>query len=296
MAEQLIYVNGKFVPRDQACVSVFDHGFLYGDGVFEGIRAYNGRVFRLKDHIERFYDSAAAIGLDLGLSREEMSDVVTESCAVNDLANAYIRLVASRGAGDLGLSPKSCKKPTIVCIAGQIALYPQSLYDNGLEMVTASTTRNFVNSLNPRVKSLNYLNNILAKIEADRAGSMEALMINDTGYVVECTGDNIFLWRHGRLITPPAWMGALEGITRKTVLELARGMGLPVAEEPVSRFDVYSAEEMFLTGTAAELIPVVNVDARKIGDGKPGPMFKKLLEAFRERTKETDGAAIRGQA
>ena len=291
-----VYVNGKFYDKDKAVVSVFDHGLLYGDGVFEGMRSYNGKVFRLEDHIKRLYESARSVWIDIPMTQEEMCKATNDTLALNQIQNGYIRLVVTRGSGTLGLDPRKCSNPSIIIITDSIALYPDELYQNGLEMVTAATIRTSPAMLSPRVKSLNYLNNILAKIEASRAGSMEALMINDTGYVVECTGDNIFLWRHGRLITPPAWMGALEGITRKTVLELARGMGFPVAEEPVSRFDVYSAEEMFLTGTAAELIPVVNVDARKIGDGKPGPMFKKLLEAFRERTKETDGAAIRGQA
>ncbi len=288
-----IYLNGEFVTKEKAVVSVFDHGFLYGDGIFEGIRAYHGRVFRLKDHIDRLYDSAAVIALQIPLTKEEMTQVVIDTCAKNELADSYIRLVVSRGPGDLGLNPRNCPKPTLICIASKITLYPAENYTNGLQIVTASTTRNAIGALNPRIKSLNYLNNILARIEAFKAGTVEALMLNDEGYVVECTGDNVFLWRGGKLITPPTWMGALEGITRKKVLELAREMEIPVCEEPISRFDVYSADEMFLTGTAAELIPVVEVDNRKIGSGKPGPVFQRLLKAFQESTL-VDGVEIPG--
>ena len=293
MSEQVIYIDGEFFPKSEAKVSVFDHGFLYGDGVFEGIRAYHGRVFRLDEHISRLYDSAKAIGLQIPISQPEMSGVVVESCRRNGIADGYIRLVVSRGAGDLGLSPYLCKKPSIVCIAANIQLYPREVYENGLDIVTVATPRNHPESLNPRIKSLNYLNNILAKMEAVRAGTQEALMLNLQGYVAECTGDNIFVWRNGKLITPPSTENALEGVTRNAVIEVARKKGLDVREERLSRFDVYTASEMFLTGTAAELVPVVKVDGRSIGNGEVGPMFRDLLAAFRELTK-TGGAPIPG--
>lgn len=295
MSEQLIYIDGVFYPKAEAKVSVFDHGFLYGDGVFEGIRAYHGKVFRLEPHIKRLYESAKAIGLVIPMTPEEMSNVVVESCRRNGIANGYIRLVVSRGVGDLGLNPYLCPKASVVCIAATIQLYPAALYETGLDIVTVATPRNHPEALNPRIKSLNYLNNIMAKMEAIRAGVQEAIMLNLQGYVAECTGDNIFIVREGKLRTPPATEGALEGITRNAVIELARKKGLDVREERMSRFDIYTADEMFLTGTGAELIPVVKVDGRQIGQGGVGPVFKGLLEDFHALVK-VDGAPIPGLA
>jgi branched-chain amino acid aminotransferase len=293
MSEQQVYIDGVFHPKSEAKVSVFDHGFLYGDGVFEGIRAYHGKVFRLDEHIERLYDSAKAIGLVIPIAPAEMSGVVVESCRRNGIANGYIRLVVSRGVGDLGLNPYLCPKASVICIAATIQLYPAALYQSGMEIVTVATPRNHPEALNPRIKSLNYLNNIMAKMEAIRAGVQEALMLNLQGYVAECTGDNLFVFRDGKLVTPPATEGALEGITRNAVIELARKKGLDMREERLSRFDIYTADEMFLTGTGAELIPVVKVDGRAIGDGGVGPVFKGLLGDFHELVK-VDGAPIPG--
>ena len=293
MSEQLIYIDGEFFPKNEAKVSVFDHGFLYGDGVFEGIRAYHGKVFRLGQHIDRLYDSAKAIGLSIPVPPEEMSGIVVECCRRNGIASGYIRLVVSRGVGDLGLNPYLCKKASIVCIAASIQLYSPELYRKGMDIVTVPTPRNHPEALNPRIKSLNYLNNIMAKMEGVRAGVQEALMLNLQGYVAETTGDNIFVWRHGRLSTPPATENALEGVTRNAVIELARRKGLDVREERMSRFDVYTADECFLTGTAAELVPIVKVDGRDIGNGEVGSTFRGLLADFQELTK-IDGTPIPG--
>jgi len=273
----VIYSNGKFVDSQDAKISVFDHGFLYGDGVFEGIRAYNGKVFKLKEHIDRLYESADVILLKIGVSRQEMMEIVMETIRQNNLKDAYVRLIVSRGSGDLGLDPQKCPDSGIYCIAGSIVLFPQTIYDAGLEIVTVSTRRNNLNALNPRIKSLNYLNNILAKIEANRAGVMEALMLNQEGYVCEGTADNIFIVKDGVLMTPPIHAGILKGITRDSVIEIAKKDGISVSEELFTLHDVYTADECFLTGTAAELIPVISVDSRSIGDGKPGLIFKKLL-------------------
>jgi len=283
----VIYLDGEFVPKEKAVVSVFDHGLLYGDGVFEGIRSYNGRVFKLNEHLKRLYDSAKFIMLEIPLRREQMEEVVLETLRRNHLRDAYIRLVVTRGVGDLGLSPDKCPKPTIFCIAANIELYPSRYYLEGLELITVPTRRNLGEALNPRVKSLNYLNNILAKIEAKIAGVEEAIMINQEGYVVECTGDNIFLVRDGMLLTPPSHVGALEGITRNTVIELAAQAGIPTKEDLFTRYEVYTADECFLTGTAAEVIPVVKVDQRTIGSGSPGTITQKLIAAFRELTQST---------
>jgi branched-chain amino acid aminotransferase len=283
----LIYLDGRFVPQEQAVVSVFDHGLLYGDGVFEGIRSYNGRVFKLAEHLKRLYDSAKFIMLEIPVNRDDMEEIVLETLRRNHLRDAYIRLVVTRGVGDLGLSPDKCPKATVFCIAANIALYPDRYYLEGLELITVPTRRNLGEALNPRVKSLNYLNNILAKIEGKIAGVEEAIMINQEGYVVECTGDNIFLVREGTLITPPSHVGALEGITRNTVIELAAQIGIPTKEELFTRYEVYTADECFLTGTAAEVIPVVKVDRRVIGNGTPGTMTQKLNAAFRELTQST---------
>jgi len=281
----IIYLNGKYVDSQEAKVSVFDHGFLYGDGVFEGIRAYNGKVFKLKEHIDRLYESAQTILLKIEISRQEMSDVVVETLRKNNLSDAYIRLVVSRGVGDLGLDPRNCPKSCVVCIASSITLYPPSMYETGMEVITASTRRNSNDALSPRIKSLNYLNNIMAKMEANRAGVMEALMLNQEGYVCEATGDNVFFVKNGVLFTPPVYAGILKGITRDSVIEVALAEGITVKEQLFNLNDVYTADECFLTGTAAELIPIIAVDSRIIGDGKPGPVFKKLLTKFQELTK-----------
>lgn len=280
----IIYSNGKFIDSEEAKISVFDHGFLYGDGIFEGIRAYNGRVFKLKEHIDRLYESGSAIFLNIGISRREMTDVVLETVRKNNLTDAYIRLVVSRGVGDLGLDPRKCPTCGIYCIASSITLYPQSMYEEGMEIITASTRRNSADALNARIKSLNYLNNIQAKMEANRAGVMEALMLNHQGYVCEATGDNVFIVKDSIVRTPAVHVGALKGVTRDAVLKIAQGDGIPTVEDVFTLHDVYMADECFLTGTAAELIPIVGVDSHMIKDGKPGPIFKNLLAKFRELT------------
>ena len=280
-----IYLNGKIVDKADAKVSVFDHGFLYGDGVFEGIRVYSGRVFKHREHIDRLYESARALLLDIPMTHEQMIAAVEQTVKANGKPDGYIRLIVSRGAGTLGLDPRKCE-PQIIIIVDDIALYPAELYDTGLEIITASTIRNHPNALNPRIKSLNYLNNILAKIEAIRAGCLEAIMLNIQGEVAECTGDNIFVVKNGVLKTPPPDAGILEGITRNAVLGLAATAGIPARETPLSRHDVYVADELFLTGTAAEVIPVVKVDGRAIGTGKPGPLTKQLRERFLKYVRE----------
>jgi branched-chain amino acid aminotransferase len=282
--ERLIYIDGRHVPKSEAKVSVFDHGFLYGDGVFEGIRAYNSRVFHLDEHLERLYQSAKAIMLEVPLKPKEMEAVVLETLRLNNLKDAYIRLIVSRGAGDLGLDPRKCPKPCVVVIADDIVLYDPEVYQKGMSVVTVPTRRVSVDSLNPRVKSLNYLNNILAKIEGYLQGYPEVLMLNPEGYVLEGTGDNIFLVKRGRAITPPAYQGILEGITRAVVIDLLKEMGVEVEFTPITRHDVYVADEVFLTGTAAEVVPVVNADSRVIGEGVPGDLTRRLLEAFRDHT------------
>ncbi|MCW2277638.1 branched-chain-amino-acid transaminase [Heliophilum fasciatum] len=286
----IIYLDGEFVGEENAKISVFDHGFLYGDGIFEGIRAYNGRVFRLDEHLERLYDSAKAIHMTIPISISEMEEVVLETLRRNNLRDAYIRLIVSRGKGDLGLDPRNCPRPLVLCIASGIKLYPPEFYENGMEVVTVPTRRNIPEGLNPRIKSLNYLNNILAKIEAIRAGVLEAVMLNQEGYVAECTGDNIFIIKKGKLITPPPHVGLLEGVTRNSVMELAAKNGIEVKETVFTRYDLYTADEMFLTGTAAEIIPVVRVDDRAIGEGKPGPVTQQLISKFHEfvRSEGTD--------
>jgi branched-chain amino acid aminotransferase len=293
--EQWIYLNGKLVKKEEAVISVYDHGFLYGDGVFEGIRMYNGVVFRLKEHIDRLYDSAKSIMLTIPKTKEEMSEIIVNTLRKNELQDAYIRVVVSRGVGDLGLDPNNCKTPQIIVIAEPLALFPKELYETGIEIVTVASRRNRSDVLPPQVKSLNYLNNILVKIEAHLANASEALMLNDQGYVAEGSGDNVFIVKNGVIKTPPAHVGALEGITRNTIIEIGRKLGYEVREEIMTRHDVYSADEVFLTGTAAEIISVVKVDGRVIGDGKPGEYTKKLLEAFRSYV-ETDGVKVYSEA
>jgi len=290
-----VYLNGQWVPAPEARVSVFDHGYLYGDGVFEGIRAYNGRVFRLQEHLDRLYRSARAILLRVPLEPGALTEAVLETCRRNRLEDGYIRLVVSRGNGDLGLDPRRCGPPTVVVIADRIQLYPAELYATGLRLMTVATRRNHPEALNPRVKSLNYLNNILAKIEANLAGYPEVLMLSHEGYVVEGTGDNVFIVRGRALITPPPHVGILEGITRAAVMDLARGMGLGVREAVFTRHDVWTADECFLTGTAAEVIPVVECDGRVIGEGTPGPVTLALMQAYRELVRR-EGTPIHERA
>jgi branched-chain amino acid aminotransferase len=278
----LIHVNGKLVPKDKAAISVFDHGFLYGDGVFEGIRVYEGNVFRLREHIERLYRSARTIALEIPLEPEALVRATLETVAANEVQDAYIRLVVSRGAGELGIDPDKCARPTVVIIVGSIRLYPKEFYEKGISLVTAAVRRMPLDSLDPRIKSLNYLNNILAKIEAKRAGAPEALMLNHQGRVAECTADNIFLVHGERLGTPDLLEGALAGITRQAVLDLAAEAGLETRTGQFALHDVYNADECFLTGTGAEIVPVVSVDGRKIGNGRPGRLTRDLLERFRE--------------
>ncbi len=277
-----IYLNGKLCDKNDAKVSVYDHGFLYGDGVFEGIRVYSGKVFRLREHVDRLYDSARHVWLEIPLTREQMAQAVLDTVKANNKHDGYIRLIVSRGAGTLGLDPRKCSDPQVVIIVDDISLYPREFYDNGLEVITASTIRNHHNALNPRIKSLNYLNNILAKIEAVRAGCHEAIMLNAQGEVAECTGDNIFVVKGGVLRTPPTSAGILEGITRNAVIELARAADVAVEEITLTRHDVYAADECFLTGTAAEVIAVVKADGRVIGSGKPGPVTRQLRERFQQ--------------
>jgi branched-chain amino acid aminotransferase len=283
-----VYLNGTFVDSRKATVSVFDHGLLYGDGVFEGIRSYNGLIFKLREHIDRLFESAHTIMLTIPMTKEELIEVVKETLRVNHLNNAYIRLVVTRGEGDLGLDPRKCGQPTVVVIADTITLYPQKLYDRGLELITVATQRNVPEALNPQIKSLNYLNNILAKIEAINAGYEEAIMLSSSGYVTECTGENIFVVKGKRLLTPPPSIGVLRGITRQTVMGLGETLRLDVQEELLTRHDLFNADECFLTGTAAEIVPVVKIDGRVIGRGTPGPVTKRLQRAFRQLTK-TEG-------
>lgn len=283
----LIYIDGEFLPKAEAKISVFDHGLLYGDGVFEGIRSYNGRVFKLDEHLERLYDSAKSIMLQIPIPIETMKETVLETLRRNHLREGYIRLVVTRGVGDLGLDPDKCPKPTIIIIADKITLYPQKFYEKGLDIVTASARRNYAEAINPRIKSLNYLNNILAKIEGKQAGTEEVLMLNAEGYVVECSGDNIFWVKNDVLVTPPVHIGILEGVTRNSVIALARDNGMQVEERVFTRHDLYIADECFLTGTAAEVIPVVTIDRRTIGDGRPGKVTQKLIAAFRQMANNT---------
>ncbi|MGD0565741.1 MAG: branched-chain-amino-acid transaminase [Candidatus Goldiibacteriota bacterium] len=281
-----INLNGKMVAKEDAVVSVFDHGLLYGDGVFEGIRIYSGNIFKLEEHIDRLYDSAKAIMLTIPVSKKQMIDEHVKAAKANNLTDGYIRTVVTRGVGDLGLDPKNCAGgPTYFIIADKVSLYPEEYYINGLSITTVAVRRNMSETLDPRIKSLNYLNNILAKIEANNHGSLEAVMINQAGYVAEATGDNICIVKKGVLITPDRAAGALDGITLNTVLELAGKFGIKVEEKMLTRYDLYTADECFLTGTAAELIPVVKIDSRVIGGGMPGEMLKKLKDEYHRITK-----------
>ena len=280
-----VYINGKFYSEKNSKISVFDHGLLYGDGVFEGIRAYHGRVFKLKEHIDRLFYSAKAILLNIPMSKQQLIDATVETCRKNNLNDGYVRLVVTRGAGTLGLNPNRCSNPQVIIIADTIQLYPASLYKKGMEIVTVATTRNHHNAVNPAIKSLNYLNNILAKIEANTAGYEEAIMLNSEGYVAECTGDNLFIIKDNQMFTPSLSSGALHGITRQTSIDLVGELGVPTSEPNLTRYDLYNADECFLTGTGAEIVPVVKIDERKIGNGKPGKITKKLVKAYQELTK-----------
>ncbi len=280
-----IYIDGKYYGEKNAKVSVFDHGLLYGDGIFEGIRAYNGRVFQLKEHIDRLFYSAKAILLTLPLTHEQFMKATVDTCRRNQIRDGYIRLVVTRGVGTLGLNPNRCANPSVIIIADKIQLYPKEYYQKGLTIVTVPTTRNLQNAVNPAIKSLNYLNNILAKIEANNAGCEEAIMLNSEGYVAECTGDNIFIVKEGQLLTPPLSAGALYGITRAVVIKLAREMGLEVGETNLTRYDIFNANECFVTGSGAELVPVVKVDGRVIGAGKPGSITQELVKRYHALTK-----------
>jgi len=282
-----VYIDGQYYDEARAKISVFDHGLLYGDGVFEGIRAYNGRVFQLREHVDRLFASARAILLTIPMSPAEITQAVLETCRRNRVRDGYIRLVVTRGVGTLGLNPNRCRKGSVIIIAGKIQLYPEAYYRQGLTIITVPTVRNLHSALNPAIKSLNYLNNILAKIEANNAGCEEAVMLNAEGFVAECTGDNLFLVRDGELLTPPLAAGALYGITRRVVMELARQAGYRVSEPNLTRYDLFNADECFLTGTGAEIVPVVKIDGRVIGNGRPGPVTRKLVNRYRALTRES---------
>jgi branched-chain amino acid aminotransferase len=280
-----IYIDGKYFDEGQAKISVFDHGLLYGDGIFEGIRAYHGRIFRLKEHIDRLYRSAKAILLTVPMSPADLTQAVVETCRENGVRDGYIRLVVTRGVGTLGLNPNRCHNPSVIIIAGKIQLYPPELYEKGMEIITVPTVRNLHSALNPAIKSLNYLNNILAKIEANSAGCEEAILLNAEGFVAECTGDNLFIVQEGELQTPPLSAGALYGITRRVVLDLAAQAGVKTREMNLTRYDLFNADECFLTGTGAEVVPVVKIDGRIIGSGKPGALTQKLVAEYHNLTK-----------
>ncbi|MGV3606740.1 MAG: branched-chain-amino-acid transaminase [Planctomycetaceae bacterium] len=282
MAALQIYISGKYYDKENAKVSVYDHGLLYGDGVFEGMRSYSGKVFRMEQHLDRLWDSAKAIWLTIPMTKQVMADAVNDTLKLNGITDGYIRLVVTRGAGSLGLDPTKTSDPQIIIITDHIQLYPKEMYENGLAIITASTIRNHSAALSPRIKSLNYLNNIMAKIEGLQAGCVEALMLNAKGEVAECTGDNIFLIKRGKLLTPSNDAGILEGITREAVIEIAQKAGIEVHQIPLTKHDVYVADEVFLTGSAAEIIPVIKVDSRIIGEGKPGPITKDLTKRFHQ--------------
>lgn len=277
----LIYVDGELRPREQATVSVFDHGLLYGDGVFEGIRVYNRRIFRLDAHLDRLYDSATAIALDVPLAKAELAEAVRRTVRQNRKEDGYIRLIVTRGVGDLGVDPRKCERPTVIIIVTDIQVYPAPLYTAGISVITSATRQVSHQALDPRIKSLNYLKNVLAKIDAARAGAEEAIMLNQDGFIAECSADNLFVVRGSMLLTPSPQDGALEGITRGAVLSLAAEAGVEAREARLTRFDLYTADECFLSGTGAEVMPVVEVDGRPIGDGTPGPLTRRFEEAFR---------------
>jgi branched-chain amino acid aminotransferase len=280
-----IWINGKYYAKEDACISVFDHGLLYGDGVFEGIRVYNDKVFRLQEHLNRLYKSAKAIMLEIPLAQEELSQIVIDAVKANGTPEAYIRLVVTRGVGDLGMNPRLCPKPSIILIVGEIQFYPEKCYAEGIALITSSIRRLNPDMIDMRIKSLNYLNNILAKIEANQAGCLEAVLLNSKGYVTECTGDTIFILANGILKTPPATDQALEGITRAVIMKLAADARIPVQETSMTQYDLYTAEECFLSGTGAELMSAIKIDGRIIGDGKPGPITRKIMALFQEEVR-----------
>jgi len=282
-----IYIDGQFYPEPEAKVSVFDHGLLYGDGIFEGIRFYNGRVFQFREHLDRLWDSARALLLTIPMTKDEMEAATLETIRKNGLRDGYIRLLVTRGKGNLGLSPDRCPKASVIIIAATIQLYPPEAYDRGMTIVTCATRRTAPAALSPAVKSLNYLNNIMAKIEANMAKADEGLMLNEEGYVAECTGDNVFIVKNGEIFTPPIYAGSLRGITWQAVLDIAASLGLKVNVQQLTRYDIYTADEFFLTGTAAEVIAAVKLDSRVIGDGKPGPITNRIIARFRELTQST---------
>jgi branched-chain amino acid aminotransferase len=290
LGSQWIFLDGEFVKKEDAVISVFDHGFLYGDGVFEGIRVYSGNVFRLDAHLKRLFESAQSIMLKIPFTKEEMTQLIVDTIRKNQLKSAYIRVVVSRGKGNLGLDPYSCSKPSVIIIAEELTMYPKEFYERGIKIASVASRRNRPDVLSPQIKSLNYLNNILVKLEANQAGVEEALMLNDQGYVTEGSADNIFIVKNGVVYTPPVYLGALEGITRNAIIDVARARGLEVKESPFTRHDVYVADEVFLTGTAVEVIAVIDVDGRKIRDGKPGEVTNLLLKEFRQIV-TTDGVA-----
>jgi len=287
----LIYLDGKLVPEEEAKISVFDHGLLYGDGVFEGLRSYNGKIFKFEEHLERLYNSAKAIMLEIPLNFPELERAIIQTIRANKLKDSYIRVVVTRGIGDLGLDPRKCKIPSLFIIASKIKMFPESFYEKGLDVITAATRRNLPESLNPAIKSLNYLNNILAKIEANNCGATEALILNHEGYVSECTGENIFIIKKETLLTPPIYAGALEGITKTVIIEIGKNLGFQIKEINLTRYDLYTSDECFLSGTAAELIPVTSIDNRKIGTGKPGPAIDKIRKEFKHLT-ESEGTPV----
>lgn len=286
-----IYIDGQYYDRENAKISVFDHGLLYGDGIFEGIRAYNGRIFQLRDHLDRLYDSAKAILLTIPMPIEEMQKVVLETCRQSNLRDGYIRLVITRGVGDLGMSPSKCPQATVFCIADKIQLYPAEFYEKGLRVNTAPTQRIPQSALSPNIKSLNYLNNIMAKIEGNLYGAQESIMLNHEGYVAECTGDNVFVIKRGIITTPPIWAGALGGVTRRVVIDLAKQSGREVQVDMLTRYDLFVADEIFLSGTGAEIVPVSEIDGRTIGSGQPGPITREFMQRYRDLT-QMSGIAI----
>jgi len=288
MSEQLIYLDGQFVPKEKAVISIYDHGFLYGDGIFEGIRVYEGNIYKLPEHVNRLFESAHSIMLTIPHSKEKMQDIIVETVKKNKLTSAYIRVVISRGPGDLGLDPRNCSEPTVIVIVEPLSIYPDVLYKEGLKLASVVNRRSSPDVLNPQIKSLNYLNNILVKLSSVQADANEALILNNQGYVTEGSADNIFIVKNGQILTPPVYLGALEGITRNAIIDIAKEKEYVLREEPFTLHDVYIADEVFLTGTAAEVIPVVTVDSRQIGNGKPGIITNHLLQTFREKTL-TDG-------
>lgn len=283
-----IYINGHYYSKDEAKISVFDHGLLYGDGVFEGLRIYHGKVFKLREHIDRLYRSARAIALDIPLAEPEMEQAVLDTVAANQKTEGYIRLIVTRGVGPLGLDPSTCEKASIIIIAGDIQLYPKEHYEKGIKVITAATRRVSPDALDPRIKTLNYLNNIMAKIEARRAGCLEAVMLNSEGFLAECTADNIFIVKNSELLIPAPFHGALDGITMRTVIELAASLGIRTLETTLTRYDLYNADECFLTGTGAEIIPITDIDSRRIGSGRPGTITTKLIAAFKDFVAQWD--------